>query len=89
MFKYQKAMYDAYNRAPYDTIYTAYNRPSVYKVRAYEAIKSGMLTVGGWGLKVVSHNCNFFSCAYEYADPETGVVRLAYFTGRNTYDFEV
>ena len=45
-------------------IYEAYERPSVYKVRAWEYCKQLMNEYNGYGLAVTGHNCMAFSAGF-------------------------
>ena len=78
-----------YNNATMVTLDDAYGRYSVYKARAYEAIIDEMHRLGGMNPRITSNNSQFFSMAFEYPCPKTGIVRLRYYTGMNVYDFEV
>lgn len=81
--------YDRYKRAEMTSLSEAYKNPSYYKTRAYEAIIGEMRELGGMNPRITSNNCHFFSMAFEYPCPETGILRLRYYTGQNVYDFEV
>lgn len=90
MNKKQEGMIWSYNaRNNYDDIYKAYRSPSIYKVRAWEAIKADCADLKGWGLKVLGKNCMKYSAAFQYASPETGEIRLRYYTASNIYDFAI
>jgi hypothetical protein len=47
-----------------NTIYKAYGRPSVYKVRAFERCEDIMHEFDGYSLRVVGHNSSQFSAAF-------------------------
>lgn len=47
-----------------NTIYKAYSRPSVYKLRAFERCEDIMHEFGGYNLRIVGHNCHLFSAAF-------------------------
>lgn len=47
-----------------NTIYKAYGRPSVYKVRAFERCEDIMHEFDGYSLRIVGHNCSQFSAAF-------------------------
>lgn len=89
MTKKNEVLYNNYKRAEITTLSEAYKNPSIYKTRAYEAIIGEMRELGGINPRITSNNCQFFSMAFEYPCPKTGILRLRYYTGRNVYDFEV
>lgn len=47
-----------------NTIYKAYSRPSVYKVRAWERCEDIMQEYDGYNLRVVGYNSQTFSAAF-------------------------
>ena len=47
-----------------NTIYKAYSRPSVYKVRAFERCEDIMHEFDGYSLRIVGHNSSQFSAAF-------------------------
>lgn len=47
-----------------NTIYKAYSRPSVYKVRAFERCEDIMHEFDGYSLRIVRHNCDQFTAAF-------------------------
>lgn len=47
-----------------NTIYKAYGRPSVYKVRAFERCEDIMHEFDGYSLRIVGHNCHQFTAAF-------------------------
>ena len=47
-----------------NTIYKAYGRPSIYKVRAFERCEDIMHEFDGYSLRVVGHNSSQFSAAF-------------------------
>lgn len=47
-----------------NTIYKAYGRPSVYKVRAFERCEDIMHEFDGYSLRIVGHNSSQFSAAF-------------------------
>ena len=47
-----------------NTIYKAYDRPSVYKVRAFERCEDIMQEFDGYSLRIVGHNSSQFSAAF-------------------------
>ena len=47
-----------------NTIWKAYGRPSVYKVRAFERCEDIMNEYDGYSLRIVGHNSSQFSAAF-------------------------
>ena len=47
-----------------NTIYKAYGRPSIYKVRAFERCEDIMHEYDGYSLRIVGHNNSAFSAAF-------------------------
>lgn len=63
----QKDLNDYYQRwidSTENTIYKAYGRPSVYKVRAFERCEDIMREFDGYSLRIVGHNSSQFSAAF-------------------------
>ena len=63
----QKDLNDYYQRwlnSTENTIYKAYGRPSVYKVRAFERCEDIMQEFDGYSLRIVGHNSSQFSAAF-------------------------
>lgn len=67
---------EAYNRTPGQTVLGVYKKPSEAKKAAERDILREMIECGGWGYKVISHTCQFFTAAYLYEHPNTGVIML-------------
>lgn len=64
-----------------------YRRYSIEKSRAFQKIREEMHSIGGQDLRIISHNCNIFTCGYIYAERETGVLKFVYHTP--TYRVEI
>lgn len=64
----------------YSDIYEAYDRPSVYKVRAWEYCKGLCADLGGFDLVIASRNTFAFSVVFKFFDRETGALSYAYIT---------
>lgn len=84
-----EGFYNNYKRAEITSIRDAYKNPSYYKTRAEELILRDMDKLNGFDPKITSNNCQFFSMAFTYPCPETGELRLRYYTGMNVYDFAI
>lgn len=68
-----------------NSLYDVYERPSVYKQKAFYDIESDFKAVNGYDLHVTSHNVNFFSTAFNvrldgtlYKIVDTPLRRIAY-----------
>ena len=73
--------YKRYKERFYISVYDAYNRPSIYKVRAEDDIKKAMREQNGGCYYIWSYNTCFFSCSYEYT--ENNKTYLKIFTKSN------
>ena len=74
-----------YTHSEFCTIYSAYARPSLAKIRAYEAIDLERADRCGYGTRITSKSCNFFTMAYRYIDQDTGHEILVYHTPTECY----
>lgn len=73
----------------YDDIYDAYEKPSVYKVRSFEAIRRRAMETDGYNydLKITGKNCMQYSTIYSFSqDGKTYIVKD---TKDNTYIAEL
>lgn len=68
-----------------DSIWQAYKRPSVYKVRAWEWCQTGCRDDGGQWLYVTGWNNSKFTCAYFCGHHETGEQCIVVHTADNIY----
>ena len=69
-----------------DDVYKSY---SVAKLHAWEYCQRICYEMNGRRLTVLSHNSNFFTAAFEYTHPDTGVLMLHVETYANCYDMEM
>lgn len=58
------------------TLDDVYNSYSVAKLNAWEYCQRKCDNMNGRRLTVLSHNSNFFTAAFEYTHPDTGVLML-------------
>lgn len=73
----------AYQYATMTKLKEAYNRPSWYKIEAYEKCKEKMRQMDGHEMRIIGNNCHTFSCAcVAFHKGQKGVL---YFTAQNTY----
>ena len=79
----------------YDRIYVPVTLDDVYKsysaekLRAWGCCQRICDSMNGRHLTVLSHNSNFFTAAFEYTHPDTGVLMLHVETYANSYDMEM
>ena len=71
---------DSYERSQNYTLSNCYASYSENKERAYNYCLNLMRKLNGFGLKIISYNCMFFTVGFLFTDPETGVIRFAYIT---------
>lgn len=75
-----------YNPLTLDDVYKSY---SAAKCGAWEYCRYKCERMNGRRLTVLSHNSNFFTAAFEYTHPDTGVLMLHVETYKNSYDMEM
>lgn len=78
-YRAASAAYETPRYLCYD-IWEAYEKPSVYKVRAWNRCKELCHSLSGWGLAITGHNSMTFSVVFQYSDPDTGELCYAYIT---------
>lgn len=86
MNKKQIGMVWSYEHAKAETLYQAYGRPSYNKVRAFRDCEAAKAAHNGYGARIPSASCHFFTYAFKYRDAE-GRERMQYHTHANVYDF--
>ena len=57
------SVYDRWQRSVED-LYDVYNKPSYYKIAAWERIVDYCKTIGGKGLAIIGASSHAFSCAF-------------------------
>ena len=62
--KKAQAFINAYNRSNIFDLYEAYANPSPAKCRANYSCRMMMQCEGGYGYKIIGHNCNYFTAAW-------------------------
>lgn len=87
MTKKQQALWEKYKRATKSDLCECYKCASDAKERAYYLIKVLCFDLGGWGIRIPSHNTHTFSMAFLYN--KDGKTMLHYETRYNVWDFEV
>lgn len=75
-----------YNPLTLDDVYKSY---SAAKRHAWDYCYRICYSMNGRRLTVLSHNSNFFTAAFEYTHPDTGVLMLHVETAYNCYDMEM
>ena len=86
MTKRERNFLNSYNRATatyLDEVYTSF---SSAKARADRECKEKMLAMNGKNYRIISHNSNFFTCAWIYLN-EDNKKCLNVETARYTYQF--
>lgn len=71
------------------TLDDVYNSYSVAKLNAWKYCQRKCDKMNGRRLTVLSHTCQFFTAAFEYTHPDTGVIMLHVETSANSYDMEM
>lgn len=87
MTKKEMGMYQNWLRATMTTLDDAYERPSIYKQRAYEWCLEQARELGGYDIRIPSRNTFGFTLAYLFT--VNGKRWMRYETKDNTYVFEI
>lgn len=64
MTKENRYFLQAYNRSTAKTLSDVYKSFSYAKEKSFNDIWYEMKSMGGHDLRIISHNCNFYSCGY-------------------------
>ena len=72
--------YSAYKCSNKFCLEQCYGRYSQAKENAMDYCLNLMEMFEGEGFRIISHNCNVFSVGFEFVNPITGVLSLAYIT---------
>nr|DAN08658.1 MAG TPA: hypothetical protein [Caudoviricetes sp.] len=78
-----------YHATPYRDLNTCYAKPSWNKVKAWSDCIEKCWRQGGKFVTVLSYNSHFFTAAWAYKHPDTGVLMLHVETHVNSYDMEM
>ena len=78
--KIAKAHYTQYENTHYYNLWDCYTSYSHNKIKAFEYCENLCNMLGGWGLRIISHNMMQFTVGFEFADPNTGELMFAYIT---------
>ena len=70
---------NAYERSKATNLHDVYKNPSCNKMQAYNDCMEDAESHGADNMRIISHNCNFFSCA---ANSKDGLI---VYTHANTY----
>lgn len=78
-----------YDRATASNLWDVYGTCSFAKQKAFRWCENKMHDMNGYGLKIVSHNSNFFTVMFLFADSEDGNIKIQEETAHNsrTYDY--
>ena len=66
----------------------AYAKPSHNKTRIYAACERERIESKGYGQKIISHNCQFFTYGYLMVCPVNGNILLKVITPCNNYTID-
>ena len=66
--KKAQAFINAYNRSDIFSIREAYANPSTAKTKADYSCRMMMQSEGGYGYKIISYNCNYFTAGWISGD---------------------
>jgi hypothetical protein len=66
MTKKNMAYVEAYKRATARHLYECYRNPSTKKRAAWHNCYDRMRSLDGYDIRILSHNVQFFTCAYRY-----------------------
>jgi hypothetical protein len=78
-----KGMICRYNAARRSSIYEAYGKPSIAKIRAFNSIHKEMENCNGRNMKITGAGSSQFSCAYVITEDNTNF--LIYHTSSNVF----
>lgn len=88
--KKARSYVNQYNRTYFPlTLDDVYKTYSGAKLHAWEYCCRKCESMNGRRLTVLSYNSNFFTAAFEYTHPDTGVLMLHVETYANSYDMEM
>lgn len=76
-------MINRYNAARRSSIYDAYSKPSIAKVRAFNSIHKEMENCNGRNMRITGAGSSIFSCAYVITEDNTNF--LIYHTHMNVF----
>lgn len=62
--KQAKNFLKGYQLSTKTTIYDAYSKPSSKKISSYNELLYKMKELNGYGMKIISHCCDYYSCGY-------------------------
>ena len=87
--KKARSYVNQYNHTSYRTIHDCYKQPSPRKLLAWGYCMIKCREMNGHGITVLSYNSQFFTVAWCYTHPDTGVLMLHVETYANSYDMEM
>lgn len=82
----QRYVLISHQYAKHNSVYGAYKKPSFNKTWAENLIFNEMRELDGYEYKVLTANCQIFTCAFKYKD-KNQQEHMRYYTRDNTYDF--
>lgn len=87
--KKARSFVNQYYRPQYRTIHDCYKQPSARKVAVWGRCLRKCGEMDGHNITVLSFNTSFFTAAWYYTHPDTGVLMLHVETYANSYDMEM
>ena len=87
--KKARSYVNQYYNTQYRSIHDVYKQPSQRKVAAWGHCLRKCGEMGGHNITVLFYNSQFFTAAWYYAHPDTGVLMLHVETHANSYDMEM
>lgn len=82
-----KACLYSYRHAQYDSVYDAYDRPSITKQAIERHILQDMVLLNGYDYKVCSRNCFHFTAGFLFMKDDKE--HLMYYTPTRTEDITI
>ncbi len=87
--KKARSYVNRYIHTSYRTIHDCYNKVSPRKISAWGDCLRKCREMDGHDITVLSFNSSFFTAAWYYTQPDTGVLMLHVETYANSYDMEM
>lgn len=80
LIKNARRALDLYNVSRETRLEDCYKSYSYAKARAFKSCLNDMEYFNGYGMRIISHNLNVFTCGFMYTDELTGVLKFRYIT---------
>ena len=82
--KEMKGRFNSYRRSTDSELWEVYGNYSSAKINAMRYCHDLMNELGGWDLRIISHNCMQFTVGFMFNHPESGELCFCYIT--KSYD---